>query len=154
LSEVTDQDIQDEIDLEVDVVTFSLTGVLSSDVHPFSQTPIVTAVLNLTAGPGVSISRVESSDTSAIVSISGLSATITSAVPEGSRLSAKVRLARAPGTPRGTMGAGAVISSNFVDPNPAGHVKPLFLDPSSSRLRVAIPPLTSDIVLNPFQRGR
>lgn len=154
LSEVTDQDIQDEIDFEVDVVTFALTGAFSSNVHPFSQAPIVTAVVNLTAGPGVSISRVESSDPSAIVSISGLSATISSAVPEGSRMSAKVRLARTPGTPRGTMGGGVVISSKIVDPNPGGHVKPLFLDPSSSRLRVAIPPLSSDIVLNPFQRGR
>ena len=122
----------------------------TSEVHASDQATIVTAILNLTGGPGVTISNVSTNDPSATVSFNGLKATIASSM---SSMTAKISLSPLQGMPLGSIAGAAVISSNVTDPDPRNHIASFFLDTSSGGRRGAIPPDLSDVVVTPVKRG-
>jgi virginiamycin B lyase len=135
-------------------VTFdNFSHIAPLDLHPLAQTGTLTATLNLTAAPGITISRVSTDDPTATASFAGLTATLTkpAAIP-GDRFSATVFLTAPQGAAAGVAGA-LVISSSVTDSNPTDHVSSFFLDTSSIGGRFALPPNGSDIVTTPVHRG-
>jgi virginiamycin B lyase len=123
----------------------------ASGVRGPDQAAALTATLNLSAQPGMTISNVSTSDPSATVSFSGLKATITSSM---SSVTATVSVSPPPGGQIGSIAGAAVLASSVTDPDPRQHVSSFFLDASSlGGRRGAIPPDLSDVVNAPIHRG-
>ena len=120
------------------------------DPHPFAQLVTLTAVLNLAAAPGVTITNVSASDPSATVSFGALKATITSSTS----VAANVTVSTPSGTQPRIIAGGVVLSSNLPDPDPRQHITSFYFDTSSSGSHVALPSNPPNAVIKPVARGK